>query len=124
MPGHVFPGDPDNFASRDEVVRFLDGYASTIRAPLRCGVRVTTLRAKRGTERLVVRTDHGTLEAVNVVFATGPFQEPVIPPFGHHSRPRSSRSRPTDIRTRPNSRPAPSSSWDPRPPAVRSLSLR
>jgi putative flavoprotein involved in K+ transport len=81
MPGHAFPGDPDAFASRDEVVRFLDGYASTIRAPLRSGVRVTALRAKPGTERLVVETDHATLEAVNVVVATGPFQKPVLPAF-------------------------------------------
>jgi putative flavoprotein involved in K+ transport len=81
MPGHAFPGDRDAFASRDEVVRFLDGYASTIRAPVRCGVRVTALRAKPGTERLVVETDHATLEAVNVVVATGPFQEPVLPAF-------------------------------------------
>ena len=81
MPGHAFPGDPDAFASRDEVVRFLDGYASTIRAPLRCGVRVTALRANPGTERLVVETDHAMLEARNVIVATGPFQEPVIPPF-------------------------------------------
>jgi putative flavoprotein involved in K+ transport len=81
MPGHAFPGDRDVFASRDEVVRFLDGYASTIRAPVRCGVGVTALRAKPGTERLVVETDHASLEAVNVVVATGPFQEPILPAF-------------------------------------------
>jgi putative flavoprotein involved in K+ transport len=57
MPGHAFPGDRDAFASRDEVVRFLEGYASTIPAPVRCGVGVTALRATPGTERLVVETD-------------------------------------------------------------------
>jgi putative flavoprotein involved in K+ transport len=72
MPGHAFPGDLDAFATRDEVVRFLDGCASTIRAPLRCGVRVTALRVKLGTKRLVVETDDATLEALNVVVATGP----------------------------------------------------
>jgi len=121
MPGHAFPGDPEAFATRDEVVRFLDSYASTIQAPLRCGVRVTALRAKPGTERLVVESDDATLEAVNVVVATGPFQEPVVPPFAASLPPEVVQVTSNDIRTRPNSRPALSWSWDPRPPAARSL---
>ena len=40
LPGFSYQGaDPDAFASRDEVLRFIESYAAFIRAPLRCGRR-------------------------------------------------------------------------------------
>src|SRR4051812_31179838 len=41
LPNHPFRGaNPDDFAPRDEVVRFIENYADVIRPPLRCGVPV------------------------------------------------------------------------------------
>lgn len=81
LPGHEFPGNPDAFGTAGEVVRFLESYAAAIPAPLRCGVRVTALRPKPDSNRLVVETDNAVLEAANVIVATGPFQEPMVPRF-------------------------------------------
>ena len=81
LPGFSYDAtDPDAFAARDEVVKYIEGYASAIRAPLRCGVTVTKLRQKPGSPRFLVETTHERFEAKNVVMATGPFQSPAAPP--------------------------------------------
>lgn len=80
LPGHAYRGsDPDGFAPRDEVVRFLDDYCALIKAPLRTGVTVRAVRGKPGSPRLLVETDDGAYEAAHVVAATGPYQEPLWP---------------------------------------------
>jgi putative flavoprotein involved in K+ transport len=80
LPGLSFSAaDPDAFASRDEVFGFIAGYADFIRAPLRCGVSVTSLRRTSDLRRLIVETPTGTFQAKNVVIATGPFQAPLAP---------------------------------------------
>ena len=77
LPGFSYQGaDPDAFASRDQVLRFIESYAALIRAPLRCGLAATALRQKPGSTRLMVETPSGLFEARNVVIATGPFQLP------------------------------------------------
>jgi putative flavoprotein involved in K+ transport len=80
LPGYVYQGpDPDGFAPRDEVVRFIEDYAAFIRAPLRCETSVTALGQQPGSARFLVETEDGTIEAANVVVATGPYQCPAIP---------------------------------------------
>jgi putative flavoprotein involved in K+ transport len=82
LPGYAYEGDePDGFMPRAGVVRFIEAYARRIAAPLRCGIRVTALRQSVGMGRLSVETDHFTLEAANVVLATGPYHEPLVPTF-------------------------------------------
>jgi putative flavoprotein involved in K+ transport len=77
LPGFAFrSADPDAFASRDEVVGFIESYAAFIRAPLRCGQAATALRQTPGSTRLIVETQSDVFEAKNVVIATGPFQLP------------------------------------------------
>lgn len=51
LPGQGYAGDePDGFAHKDEVVRFIERHAGRIAAPIRCGVDVTALqRAPSGT---------------------------------------------------------------------------
>src|SRR5215470_6614967 len=45
LPGGVYDGDdPDGFMLRDEIVEFLERYASSFTAPVRSGVDVTSLR--------------------------------------------------------------------------------
>jgi len=81
LPGYGYrTNDPDGFAHRDHVVQFLEEYAVHIQAPLRLGVTATSLCGKVANGyRFALETDRGTLEARNVVLATGPFQRPSIP---------------------------------------------
>ena len=83
LPGYKYQcDDPDAFAPGHEVVRFLDGYADFIKAPVRCGVAVTSLEQGSSEGRYLIRTQNGTLEAATVVIATGPYQQPAIPTIG------------------------------------------
>jgi putative flavoprotein involved in K+ transport len=80
LPGFALSAtDPDAFASRDDVLRFIESYAAFTHAPLRCGVPVTSLRRAVDGKRLIVETPTGCFEAENVVIATGPFQLPAAP---------------------------------------------
>ena len=81
LPGFAYSAeDPDGFAPRDEVVRFIEQYASNIGAPIRCGVTATAFRQKPGPTRLLIESTAGRFEARNVVIATGPFQTPASAP--------------------------------------------
>lgn len=80
MPGAEYQGDdPDGFMPRDEIVAYFEDYIQRFRLPIRYGVRVTSVETN-GTGYLV-HTDEATIEAANVVIATGLFQQPNIPPF-------------------------------------------
>jgi putative flavoprotein involved in K+ transport len=80
LPGQPYDGDdPEGFASRDEVVAFIERYADRIAAPVRTGVRVALRAAPGPGRRFRLETSEGVLEAANVVVATGPSQVPVIP---------------------------------------------
>lgn len=82
LPGYALETqDPEAFSPRDDVVDFIDRYASVIRAPLRLGTEATALGQRPDARRLIVRTPAGTIEARNVVLATGPFQRPQAAPF-------------------------------------------
>ena len=81
LPGCAYEGnEPEGFLHRDAVVRFIEAYATRISPPVRCGVRVTGLQLS-GPEKLLVETDHFTIEAANIVVATGPYQVPRVPAF-------------------------------------------
>ena len=73
--------DPDGFAPRDAIVRFIEDYAAFIQAPVLSPVAVTALRRLSGSRRFQVETSAGTVEAMNVVVATGPYQRPAVPPI-------------------------------------------
>ena len=82
LPGHEYHGiRPDGFATRDEVIAFIDRYRELIAAPVRTGVRVDRVRPIDGGFRL--ETTEGLVETVNVVVATGPYQEPILPAVRH-----------------------------------------
>lgn len=88
LPGHAYSGNaPDGFMPRDSVVRFLEDYARRVAPPIRCGVRVTRLGCPNE-GRLRVETDHGEIEAANVVAATGAYQRPSVPPLSASLPPR------------------------------------
>ncbi len=74
--------DPDGFATSGEIVEFLNAYAAFVAPPIRCGVEVTRLRRRDDEPSgLVAETSDGTIEARDVVVATGPYQRPAIPPL-------------------------------------------
>ena len=66
--------NPEEFAPGREIVRFVQDYATFIKAPTRCGVEVTCLERSSGSERYLLTTNNGSIEAANVVIATGPYQ--------------------------------------------------
>jgi len=82
FPGMEFSDvDADGFASKESVTRYFEQYAKMIDAPIRCGVEVLSVNKMSGDLGFTVQTSDGTLEAENIVAATGPFQRPVIPPI-------------------------------------------
>jgi putative flavoprotein involved in K+ transport len=82
FPARKFTGnEPDSFPSAAEVVNYFVGFAEQVKSPIRCGVEVTSLRKKDDGSGFRVETSAGTIEAANVVAATGPFQRPIIPPL-------------------------------------------
>jgi putative flavoprotein involved in K+ transport len=80
LPGLPFPGDPDAYPGRDEVVAYLSDYARRLGLPVELSSRVRAVEPEdRGGYR--VELDDGrTYEADQVVIATGPFQVPRVPP--------------------------------------------
>lgn len=78
FPGTPFPGDPDRYPTRDEVVEYLESYAKTSGAEVRLDTRVVAVgQADHG---FTVRTDDGDMiEAAAVIAATGSFASPHVP---------------------------------------------
>jgi putative flavoprotein involved in K+ transport len=79
LPGLAFPGDPDGYPTRDEVIAYLEEYAATFELPIELGSAVRSLT--REDERFVLELDGRRIEADQVVVATGPFQVPFVPPL-------------------------------------------
>jgi putative flavoprotein involved in K+ transport len=79
MPGLPFDGDPDREPSRDEVVDYLGRYATELELPVALGTPITALDHRDG--RFVAESPAGTIEADQVIVATGPFQRPRTPEF-------------------------------------------
>jgi len=77
LPGLAFPGDPDHYPTRDEVVSYLTDYARHFALPVELGSRVIAVHAESGGYR--VELADRALHAHQVVIATGPFQVPRVP---------------------------------------------
>ena len=79
LPGRPFPGDPDRYPTRDEVVDYLRGYAADLDADIRCGQRVESV-VRLADGALEVRTAAGAvLRTERVIAATGGFGTPHRP---------------------------------------------
>jgi putative flavoprotein involved in K+ transport len=82
FPSLEFSGrGPDEFPHKDEVVSYFVAYTEKIKAPIRCGVEVKSVRKNPGRPGFHIETSAGDLEANYVVAATGAFQIPAIPPL-------------------------------------------
>ncbi len=88
LPAHPYAGaDADGYMPRDELVAYLERYASDVSAPVREGVEVSAIERADG--GFVVRTPDGDLRARTVVLATGAYQRP--------HRPRGAETLPPEI---------------------------
>jgi putative flavoprotein involved in K+ transport len=79
LPGLPFPGDPDGYPGRDEVITYLEKHASTFGLPVQLNSAVES--AASGDDAFILNLGARTLEADQVVVATGPFQVPNVPAF-------------------------------------------
>jgi putative flavoprotein involved in K+ transport len=80
LPGLAFPGDPDGYPTRDEVAAYLERYAKHFELPVELSTPVRSL-SKDG-DGFVLDAGGRSIRADAVVVATGPFQTPIVPPFG------------------------------------------
>ncbi len=79
FPAREFADWPaDSFPGKDAVVAYFEGFAKQIDAPIRCGVEVTAVN-KAASAGYDVHTTDGTIQAMNIVAATGPFPIPILP---------------------------------------------
>jgi putative flavoprotein involved in K+ transport len=79
LPGLAFPGDPDRYPVRDEIVAYLTDYARHFDLPVELDSPVRSIR--RSGRGYLVGLDDRVYEADQVVVATGPFQIPFVPAF-------------------------------------------
>jgi len=77
LPGLEFPGDPDGYPGRDEVIAYLESYADAHDLPVELGSEVRSVRKENGRFRLELANE--VFEADQVVVATGPFPVPRVP---------------------------------------------
>jgi putative flavoprotein involved in K+ transport len=78
LPGLPFPGDPDGYPTRDEVIAYLERYAATLELPIELNTEVKRLERGAG-PRFRLELAERTIAADQVVVATGPFQAPYVP---------------------------------------------
>jgi putative flavoprotein involved in K+ transport len=78
LPDLPFPGDPDGYPTRDEVIAYLERYAEAFDLPIELNSEVKELELGDH-ERFRLDLDARTVTADQVVVATGPFQTPYVP---------------------------------------------
>ena len=78
LPGLPFPGDPDGYPTRDEVIDYLEHYAETFKLPIELNSEVKQL-AHSNDACFSLEVDDQQISADQVVVATGPFQTPYVP---------------------------------------------
>ncbi len=78
LPGRAFPGDPDRYATRDEVIAYLTDYADYFHLPILMKTRVA--QVERLSEGFRVVTGNGQVHtARTLIAATGSFSRPYVP---------------------------------------------
>jgi putative flavoprotein involved in K+ transport len=79
LPGHPYDGDdPDGYMPRDDIVAYLERYASATHTPIREGIDVAAIDPMEG-GGFVVHTSEGELRTDSVVVATGTYGSPLRP---------------------------------------------
>jgi putative flavoprotein involved in K+ transport len=78
LPGMRFPGDPDRYPTRDEVVDYLRAYARRLTADIRTSMTVASV-IREGDAWSVRAEDGREFAARAVVAATGDYGSPYVP---------------------------------------------
>jgi putative flavoprotein involved in K+ transport len=78
LPGLPFPAEADTYPTKDETAAYLRAYAQRFELPIRLDARVTSIERAEG--GFLATIPSGSIEARQVVVATGPFQTPFVPP--------------------------------------------
>jgi putative flavoprotein involved in K+ transport len=79
LPGMKLAGDPEGYATKDEIADYLENYSAAFDLPLRLSTAVKSLEESGGL--FYASTNNGTYIARKVIVATGPFQKAFIPAF-------------------------------------------
>jgi putative flavoprotein involved in K+ transport len=78
LPGLRFPGDPERYPARDEVIAYLRDYATHFQLPIVGNTRVARIIREHGL--FAVQTDSGQVfQAHSLIAATGAFHRPHLP---------------------------------------------
>jgi putative flavoprotein involved in K+ transport len=96
LPGRAFPGHPDAYPGRDDVVAYLTDYALDCELPFELDSAVRAVR--QCDDGYLVELDDRTYEAEQVVIATGPFQVPHTPELAERLHPDISQLHSTEYR--------------------------
>lgn len=78
LPGLAFPGDPDRYPARDEVVAYLERYARELEVEIRTRTHVERVEPE-GRDFVVHTTGGDSLRASGIVAASGSFARPHVP---------------------------------------------
>ena len=70
-------GPSEGFPTKDEMADYLEQYVSHFELPVKLNTNVTDI--KKDHETFQVETNHGIIEAKQVVIASGAFQKPFVP---------------------------------------------
>ncbi len=85
LPGMRFPGNPERYPTRDEVVDYLRAYTERFRLPMRTQAWVERIE-RQGANFIVHIKGQGTLTARSIIAATGAFSRPHLPQFEGQER--------------------------------------
>jgi len=97
LPGLAFPGDPDRYPGRDEVVAYLTDYVRHFDLPVELDSRVRSIRKTDRT--YLVELDDRAYESEQVVVATGPFGVPFVPAIAERLAPEVAQLHSADYRS-------------------------
>ncbi|WP_280461289.1 flavin-containing monooxygenase [Nocardia carnea] len=79
LPGRAFPGDPDRYPRRDEVIDYLRSYAAALDAEIHTGTIVESVASTGGEGFAVTAASGAVFTAPRVIAATGAFGSPFLP---------------------------------------------
>jgi putative flavoprotein involved in K+ transport len=77
LPGLPIEGEPNGYATKNEVASYLKIYAKHFELPIHFNTEVLSLT--KLASGFLIKTIQGEYQAKNVIVATGPFQKPFIP---------------------------------------------
>ena len=84
-PGMAFPREGRGLPTKDEMIDYLESYASRFDFPMRTGLHVD--RCREGRDGYVLSVGGDRIEADNVIVASGADQDPRVPSFSRELDP-------------------------------------